>query len=71
MGDGEIYDNNALIEIGLFFFFVKNQCVDPPHLLPMENCVAKSIECTRLFFNLLFLSNITRITLYGFKNVKS
>lgn len=22
MGDGEIYDNNALIEIGLFFFFL-------------------------------------------------
>lgn len=41
MGDGEIYDNNALIEIGLFFFFVKNQCVDPPHLLPMKKLCSK------------------------------
>ena len=59
MGDGEIYDNNALIEIGLFFFFfVKNQCVDPPHLLPMKNCVAKSIECTRLFLTYCFYQTL-------------
>lgn len=70
MGNGEICDNNALIEIGFFFFLLKIDVLIHRIFCLWKNCVAKSIECTRLF-NLLFLSNITRITLYGFKNVKS